>query len=261
MDKRTFIERAPIYYALAIAAFFRKTGTDSAAEASIRSHYFASDDEADATSGYDRLEYNILFVRGTTYLEREGFLEISLDDFGPPIYLARDGLDAVWNRLTDDRSIPFFRYRQLGERSAESWLHEALEEVNEQYNRLGMHPSDFELPDNEWEPIPLNREDPELIKAQETLEETIEGLRTDNGYAASLPEEKDFVISDLTDAAKKLRTDSTISRGFVEHKILRPLGRIIVRFGKASLGVLAEATKQAFLEWLRKKGITFLDHY
>jgi hypothetical protein len=69
------------------------------------------------------------------------------------------------------------------------------------------------------------------------------------------------VTNELTEAARKLRSDNTISRGFIKRKIIEPLGRIIVRFGKASLGVIAEAAKQAFLEWLKRKGIYFLDHY
>ena len=68
-------------------------------------------------------------------------------------------------------------------------------------------------------------------------------------------------MNELSEAAKKLKTDTTVSRGFINRKIIYPLGRIIVRFGKASLGVLAEAAKQAFLEWLRKKGINLLDNY
>ena len=210
LDKRTFIERAPTYYALAIAAYFRNSGERSGSESTIQGYYFVTDDE---DPGYDRLGNNILFARGALYLERAGFLEISLDDFGPPIFQVRDDFGSVWEKLTEERRLPFFKYQQLGAKSATSWLHEALEAVNEQYARLGMNESDFEVPDNESEPIPLDRDDAELTKAQEALDKTIEGLRADNGYAASVPEERDFVTNELTEAAKKLRADAIVSRG------------------------------------------------
>ena len=261
MDKRTFIERAPIYYALGIASYFRKSGEEFASEATIQSYYYVEYDENDPTSGNSRLANDILLARGALYLRGEGFLEISLDDFGPPIFHAIDGLDAAWNRLTDIRSIPFFKYRQLPEKSATSWLYQALHGVNEEYARLGIIESDFDVPDNEWEPIPLDRDDEGLAKAQRALAETIEGVRADNGYAASFPEERDFVASELAEAANKLQADATVTRGFIKRKIMYPLGQLTLRFGKGAVGILAEAAKQAILDWLRKRGITFLDHF
>ena len=262
MDKSTFIQRAPIYSGLAIASYFRTTGETSASETMIRNHYFVRDPEdPEPDAGDDRAGNYVLLERGALYLEREGLVQVSLDEFGPPIFQVLKDFKSGWDKLTSDHRIPFFKYQQLGDQAATAWLHEALQSVNEQYKRLGIQPSDFESGDNEWEPIPLDRDDAGLAKAQVALDETIEGLRIDNGYAASSPEERDFIVNELSEGAKKLKTDKTVSRAFIKLKIIDPLGRIMLRFGKASLGMLAEAAKQAFLEWLRKKGINFLDHY
>ena len=87
MDKPTFIERAPIYYALGIASYFRNSGERSGSETTIQSYYYVEDDP---DLDHERLGNNILFARGALYLARGGFLDISLDDFGPPIFQVLD---------------------------------------------------------------------------------------------------------------------------------------------------------------------------
>jgi hypothetical protein len=133
-------------------------------------YYYVHFDENDPTSGNSRLGNDNLLARGALYLRNEGFLEISVDDFGPPIFRKIDRLDAVWNRLAS--MSPFSKYERLSEKSATGWLYEALHAVNEEYARLGIIESDFDVPDNEWEPIPLDRDDAEMKNARSTRRST-----------------------------------------------------------------------------------------
>jgi hypothetical protein len=92
-------------------------------------------------------------------------------------------------------------------------------------------------PDDDWTPIPLDREDPDQRTALKALEKTIEELRGDNGYAATNPEEKAFVQDKLSAVVKRLRDDSQISWMYLNEFAFRPLGILIKRFGQAAIGI------------------------
>jgi hypothetical protein len=92
-------------------------------------------------------------------------------------------------------------------------------------------------PDDDWTPIPLDREDPDQRTALKALEKTIEELRGDNGYAATNPDEKAFVQDKLSAVVKRLRDDSQISWMYLNEFAFRPLGILIKRFGQAAIGI------------------------
>jgi hypothetical protein len=260
LDKTTFIRRAPMYYGLAIALYFRNTGEGYATENTIDTYYFVPNTQIDDPDfGKFRLSNATLLRQAVKYLIEKEIIQVHLDDFGPSIMQTNSDFDTCWKKLESDPQTPFSRYRQLGDKVATDWLYQALESVNEHYSRLAITESDFEFPNKDWEPIPLDRGDAQLTRALIALDDTIEGLRIDNGYAASVPEERDFVANELAEASTKLKNTTSTSSGFIKAKIMDPLSRLIGRFGKASLGLLAEAARQSFIEWLKTKGIYFLD--
>ena len=80
----------------------------------------------------------------------------------------------------------FQRYGTLGDKGKRSWLNDALDQVAKERERLEVQDSDFDEPDYEWRPIPLDRDEPELQTAIRAVDEIVESVRTDNGYAANL---------------------------------------------------------------------------
>ena len=261
MDKETFVKRAPLYYALAIGVYFETTEETSASYLTIQSYFTESFNLDLGEEDNVRLESVMLSSIAAKYLEQKSIIEIVVDDFGPQIFQCGPDFQKGWEKLKTDGENPFAKYGRLHDKAARSWLHTALDRVNEEFRTLRIQDSDLEIPDDTWEPIPLDRNDPAQEKVQEALDDTIEGLRADNGFSATLPEEKDFIAGELAEASRKLKSDVTISRGFIKRRILEPLGKIVLRFGKAALGVLAEGTKQAVIEWLKTKGIFLLDNY
>jgi hypothetical protein len=73
------------------------------------------------------------------------------------------------------------------------------------------------------------------------------------------PEERDYVLDRLSTLSKKLKEASSTSFAFVKRNGFEPLSILLKRFGPAAIGLVATAAKEALREWLRQKGITFLD--
>jgi len=150
------------------------------------------------------------------------------------------------------------KYAMAGD--GDQWLGEALLALDQQYEELQIKDEDFDdLPDREWEPLPIDRNDPDLKAVIEKIDDTHEQVRADNGYAAHLPEERAYIMDSLGMLAKKLKEASAISRPYIRRYAIEPLSLLIRRFGQAAIGLLATAAKEAFKEWLKKRGVFFLD--
>jgi hypothetical protein len=143
-----------------------------------------------------------------------------------------------------------------------------VEEFGDDYyssleKELGLDAHALELPkvdESSWAPIPLDRNDLQQEQAAEALDRIIEELRGDNGYAATNPEEKAFVQDKLSAVARRLKEDSQISWMYLQEFAFKPLGILIKRFGGAAIGIAAATAKDAFVSWLKSKGIAFLDN-
>lgn len=109
-----------------------------------------------------------------------------------------------------------------------------------------------------WEPIPVERAGEELLEVEKTLTETVEAVRSDNGYSATFAEERKFVLEKLMGFAQRLKQDTQIAWMYVNEFAIKPLGLLIARFGNATVGLLAEATRKAIIDWLKSKGFAAL---
>jgi hypothetical protein len=57
--------------------------------------------------------------------------------------------------------------------------------------------NDGSTTDNEWEPLPIDRETPEYEEAVEATEEAAQVVEQDNGYPANEPEERNQIVDSL----------------------------------------------------------------
>ncbi len=254
MEKRKFIEVAPKYYAIAIIRCLDSGNQKPVTELGIRIfHSEEFEDEHDA--GHCYVDNKLIFRAAIKWLEERGLVETLRDEFGPDSYIVKQYviLDLIEIQKTDI----LFRKFYDGELHA---LHLALEKVNETYKQLGISEQDFETPDRDWEPLPLERDVPELQKVIEAIDETIEAIRSDNGYNATLPEERDFFLNGLREASQKLKDATTISIAYFDVFVLPTLEKVASRFREAATGFLANTAKQAVVEYiayLRKKYLGF----
>jgi hypothetical protein len=205
---------------------------------------------------FSRLGNGFLFDKAIEWLVRHRMIECILDDFGPPIYRQLPSLEHEWENLALIDDNPFSKYDSVGQ--SRSWLVSALDKLNETYTELGISASDFENPDAAWQPLPLDRKSIALQVAIDAIDKTVEQVRSDNGYNATLPEERNFVLDALSRASQILREASTTSTRYIKVFVFDPLLIVAQRFKGAALGITATAAKEAIIEWLKEVGVAVL---
>jgi hypothetical protein len=224
MEKPEFLKEAPKYYCLGIMAFLY-AGPNSASQREIANHYTDRNDDGDSVYYFERGK---LFDVAIEWLRERGMIEIERGPFGPPIVRCSQHFRDLWKHLSTDRDFPLYRYLMVT--NGDYWLHQALLDVERTWKQLGISDEDFDDPDREWEPLPLERDDPSLQHTIEVIDETIEDIRKDNGYAANLPEEREAVLDGLSSLNKRLKDGSSISLGYIKKFGIDPLGIVWRRF-------------------------------
>jgi hypothetical protein len=250
MDKDEFIEKAPLYYALAIAV------TLSNAKKQVNT-IGELDNQISTNNVY--LEKAPLIDAATKLLSRENAMLVIADDFGPALFRASEELSTWLDGAAAERFPLFRKFRDAGKNI--TWLRSALKSVNKHYEELGVTSDDFEnnAADAEWDPSPLNRDDQKLNAATEALDTAIHEIEGDNGYAVHYPGEREYVLSNLKNASQTLKSQPNIYWLQLKNYALEPLNRVIRRFGTAAVGVASTAAREAILEWLKEAFSRALD--
>jgi len=256
MEKGKFIQVAPAYYALAICVAFRESGNLRTRE-EIEAHFqYREDDNFEPETLLSKMP---VFEAAISWLAERGMIDSLLDDFGPPIYRRTDRFDDGWHSLADQEGIPFHKYNAIV--SPAGWLRDALFSLNHTFEHLGITPEDFKDPETEWQPLPLERSDAHLAAVIQTLDETITLVRSDNGYGVAHPEERAYVLSGLSNTLATLKDATSTSVVFLRVNALEPLARLARRFGNAAIGIAADATKEAIVEFLKQFGTAVVKHF
>jgi hypothetical protein len=258
MEKEEFVAIAPEYYALAIYIFLRNNLSEAHSPHEIEEYYLLPSDSNDPDDRISLLEKWLLFQKAVEWLLEHQAITVVTDPFAPPIY---QFVGTNWNvePLADcyaDQNSVFFRFHRAGGKT--DWLQRALRSLNETYDDLQITSSDFEKRDIEWDPLPLERGNPRLEEALEKLATVIEAVRGDNGYAVSHPGERDLVIDSLVDGHRKLETAELVTAPYLRSRVIDPLNRLIRRFGRAAIGVLAAGAKAAIIEFIKEQGAHLL---
>ncbi|MBV9572073.1 MAG: hypothetical protein JO056_12610 [Alphaproteobacteria bacterium] len=252
MDRQDFIELAPIYYAGAIYAFV-KSREGLISESDILQHYSTVTLKRGTNSRetYYYLSKPEIFRTALVWLRKKKLVKIIEDPFVDPMIL-RDGnsQQRLANIIKDDDTNPLVRFVEVDWN--EDWIKRALRKINDKYVDLHFDTKDFDLPNAEWEPLPLDRSDPRLSEIIHGVDEIIETVRGDNGYAATLPEERSYVLTTLSTGSKILGTENSTSIPALRTYVIDPLVRIAKRFKDAALGVLADGTRAAIIEYVKQ---------
>jgi hypothetical protein len=247
MDKVEYVERSPLYYSLAIAVALRGA-PGPIPEFKIRSRYPHEDDSGSPEAG-SLLDRAVVWQRAVAWLVDQGLITIRYDTFGPPIFFKDANFDEKFDQLTKDESSPFHAYDLAG--GSEDWLIPALYAVDNAYDNLDMRVDDFEKPDAEWVPIQIERGDPNVEGAISALERVIEEVRADNGYSATYPQERDYVLEGLQGTLGKFESLS-ISAAYVRMGIER-LQILTRRFGGTLKEGAIAGAKAALIEFAKSK--------
>jgi len=243
------------YYACYISTQLKNTSAVTIEQLEIKSW----NNNDGAAEGMFLLEDGDLIEDAVRYLEEAEIVTFLPDEFGPQLLIPHRNLADNINKLYGEDGSAFQKYSLAGEGRFD-WLNQALRNINKRIKAEQEIPKPSSSSSDVWEPIPLDRNDTRQEQATEALARLIEELRGDNGYAAINPEEKAFVQDGLSAVAKRLKENTQISWMYLQEFAFKPLGILIKRFGGAAIGITAATAKEAFVSWLKSKGISFLDN-
>lgn len=255
MDREKFEKLAPIYYAIAIAATLRAQSGSTIDINRVVSRYGMYQYQGEVSVRF--LSKKPIIDAAFNYCVEKQFIEKLEDDFGPTIFIKGRNFDDAWAGAIDDVDSVFHKYSRAG---GDDWLKEALMNVNDTFDRLGLKQNDEGENDSEdeWTPLPLERSDPKLKTAIKQLEKIIENVRTDNGYAATHPHERAFVLDGLTQGTKILKEEKESSWRYIRTTIFDNLQLLVIRFKDGALGILAKATRDGLVDYLKDHGGKFI---
>jgi hypothetical protein len=158
MDKLEFIERAPGYYVVGIIVALSKLGEGLVTSDAIKGRF----DPAE-----DYFRNNKLWEVAVAILHSHGVIDIISDDFGPTLYKSRSPLD----KWLEDTAPNLYSWYPKYTAAGDGWLKAALWNINNQYIVLSIRDDEFDFAaEVEWEPIPINAEDPGLKSAIEAID-------------------------------------------------------------------------------------------
>ena len=100
-----------------------------------------------------------------------------------------------------------------------------------------------------WEPLPLDRELDIYRHTNAAVEEALETIEGNNGYAESEPEERQQIVSSIKEGLKQFR-DGLPSRSQLVSLLVEPLRFIANKFSSAAMGEAAKIAVNALAKLL-----------
>ena len=111
-----------------------------------------------------------------------------------------------------------------------------------------------------WEPLPLDRQNPALAQAIEKIDELVEAIAQDNGYAVTEPDERNYILTALRNGVQALKIQTVIYRMQFKAFIWEPIERIATRFAQHAIGLSADVVKELIKEAFKHVAKKFLDN-
>jgi hypothetical protein len=215
--------------------------------------FYKSNDSNNQKASSSRVDNDKLLDAALKQLAGEGLIELEEADFGDAIILQAGDLHSTLEQLAEPKGAyrTFFRAGQHRER----WLFTALDKVKSEAIRLDIQDSDFDNPEADWSPIPIDRDQPETKAVIAAVEDAAEKLRSDNGYAATKPAERQYVMDGLSMFLKRMKESGTVSIPYIRQYAIDPLTKAFKSLGRSATGLVVEVARAEIKAWLLKQGI------
>lgn len=251
MDKAKFIEIAPYYYALAVVHYLLEKSLQEATFPQIWNRYNDIEHPEEEPS----LPFRPLIDKGVDWLREEGLIAVFDDPFAPKVLVRTSEFVDALNRLAEDTTSPFHIYSKL--QNPVPWLFKGLDLLERQRKELNVVASDFEV--DEWAPIQIDISEAELQAVITSVDDVVEQVRGDNGYAEHVPQERSFVNDSLSAFSNTLKNAASTSLPYIRKFAFEPLTILSKRFAKTAIEISINAAKEAIKSWLTKHGFGWLD--
>jgi hypothetical protein len=181
--KAHFISVAPNYYAVAIVRYLLNSAGSVTVQMILEEYAYRGEEYNEFIY---RLKNGRLFDIAIETLMKDEVIAFERDDFGPPIM----GLSASTHfKLSEGDWFASDLYKKV-DRVGLEWFNRAMDTLAETDSTLNIIDSDYDNPEAEWSPIQIDKSAPDLNDA-------VERVRSDNGYAATKPGERDYVLGGL----------------------------------------------------------------
>lgn len=182
-----------------------------------------------------------LFKEALKSLDKTGAIKLIDDPYGPTII-----------KILKERYLYEFEEFEpelvLSKTASfgESWISTALLNLNassiDEYN--------IEVEDvNEnidWQPLPIDREDPVYHEALKAVEDAMRVIESDNGYAVTAPEERDAIITSLKGGSEALKNGSPTQK-YLKDTLVSGFSYLAKKFTDSAIGVAAKKALEALL--------------
>src|SRR6266702_7579457 len=250
MDKADFIRIAPEYYYAAVAIALQNTDNYFTID-TLKAFYTVKEDEGEI----EYLGYDVLINGALAKMIAQGGVSETSDPFGPSLYQKTAMFNgAILEPLKTDASGPYYKNDSANKYGR--WIRSALSKINVQYFHFGLSAKDFEREQlEEWAPIPVEPFNPALQKAVTALDDAIQQVEQNNGYAQQHPEERRYVLDGLKSLSHTLKTASSVSVQYVKRNGLEMLKKVRDRFTGSVIDDSAKAASAALLHWIKETAI------
>lgn len=124
---------------------------------------------------------------------------------------------------------------------------EALEDVAGP-DAIFLLPAD-RLNEDAWVPLQIDRDDPEYVRVLDAVNDALDKIRGDNGYAAHRPEERSGIIAAIEDGLDWLK-NRVPSKGIIQAKLLDPFRFVASQFARTVIGEAAKSAIHIITTWL-----------
>jgi len=99
-----------------------------------------------------------------------------------------------------------------------------------------------------WEPLIIERQEPAYAEALAKTETAVKAVRSDNGYAATQPGERNEVVKTLETGVEALKNEQP-SKGRLRALLGRPLRYLADKFAGGAIGESAKQALEALIKW------------
>ncbi|MHA1597583.1 MAG: hypothetical protein ACTSV1_02580 [Alphaproteobacteria bacterium] len=106
---------------------------------------------------------------------------------------------------------------------------------------------------DQWEPLPIDRDSSEYQTAVSESESALETIQSDNGFAASQPDERNHIVWAVGAGLNALK-EGLVTREQVQSLLLAPFRRVVKLFTEGLMKEAAEGAIDAVVSWLRSLG-------
>ena len=143
----------------------------------------------------------------------------------------------------EDRDSVTFNFEKYGE----AWLDK--HSVGTRGEDEPADSIDIDLQEDEWEPLPIDRESPGYEEAIGTLDEAIGVVAGNNGYAESEPDERNNIVESLRQGQTAIR-ERQPSKAQITALVLQPLQFLARKFSESAIGEIAKVAAVKIVAWL-----------